>query len=177
MKLDDECIQQLVEAMKDGLSIDIACDYVGINRSTFFRWQKNAKQIYKELGEGTRKPSKLTPRQEKLVAFLKQMLQAVAAYELELLKRIKEQSPRWQASAWILERRFRERYARRVLVDDDAYAKDVERRYGPELAEMLLELLDTGEALLASTTTYDEAPLKGKELQAAALPPAKDDKN
>ena len=168
MKLDDEHIKELVEAMKDGLSIDIACNYVGINRSTFFRWQKDAKKIYKELGEGKRTPSRLTPRQEKLVDFLKQMLQAVAAYELNLLKRIKEQSPRWQAAAWILERRFRERYARRVLVDDDAYAKDLERRYGPELAEMLIELLDTGEALLASTITYDEAPLKAKQLQAAA---------
>ena len=44
MKLDAELIEELVDALKDGATIDVACDYVGINRSTFFRWQKEAKE-------------------------------------------------------------------------------------------------------------------------------------
>ena len=59
MKLDAELIEELVEAMKQGLPIDIACDYVEINRSTFFRWQKEAKKLYDKLGQG-RKNTELT---------------------------------------------------------------------------------------------------------------------
>ena len=168
MKLDPDVIEQLIQAMKDGATIDVACDYVSINRSTFFRWQKNAKELYKELGEGQRKPSKLTPRQKNLVKFLTDMWQAVAAYELELLKEIRDKVPGWQALAWILERRFRERYARRVMLDTDAFLKAFEREHGSELATVLQKVLDAAQAVAASNETHDEKPLQGDKLKGAA---------
>ena len=172
MKLDDELIEKLVEQLKEGAPIDVACDFVEINRSTFYRWQKDAMQLYEELAEGKRKPSKLTPRQKKLVDFLKQILKAIAEYELGLLKEIGEKVPRWQSLAWILERRFRERYARRVLPDDEAYTKDFARRFGAEFGVMLQKLIDAAEAVAASKQTYDEGPLQGERLKAAAEVPA-----
>lgn len=168
MKLDDELIQKLVEQLKTGAPIDTACDFVEINRSSFYRWKQEATQIYDEVSTGKRKPSKLTPRQKNLVKFLKQILHAIASYELDLLREIREGDKGWQALAWILERRFRERYARRVLVDDEAYVKEFERRFGAEFRVMLQLLLDTAEAVLESKYTYDEAPLEGKKLQKAA---------
>ena len=168
MKLDAELIQKLVNALKDGATIDIACDYVGINRSTFFRWQKDAKELYKELGEGQRKPSKLTPRQKELVEFIKKMLQATAEYELALLKEIRDKVPRWQGLAWILERRFRERYARRVMLDTEAFLKTFEREHGSELAVVLQNVLEAAEAVAASNQTHDEEPLQGEKLKQAA---------
>ena len=168
MKLDAELIEELVEAMKQGLPIDIACDYVEINRSTFFRWQKEAKKLYDKLGKGERTPSSLTPRQKNLVKFLTDMWKAVAAYELELLKEIRDKVPRWQALAWILERRFRERYARRVMLDTDAFLKNFEREHGSELATVLQKVLDAAQAVAASNETHDEKPLQGDKLKEAA---------
>ena len=165
MKLDAELIEKLVDVLKDGATIDVACDYVGINRSTFFRWQKDAKELYKELGEGQRKPSKLTPRQKELVEFIKKMLQATAEYELVLLKEIRDKVPRWQGLAWILERRFRERYARRVMLDTEAFLKTFEREHGSELAATLQKVIDAAQAAADSNQDYDEEPLQGKKLQ------------
>ena len=89
------------------------------------------------------------------------MWKAVAAYELELLKEIRDKVPRWQALAWILERRFRERYARRVMLDTDAFLKNFEREHGSELATVLQKVLDAAQAVAASNETHDEKPLQG----------------
>ena len=168
MKLDDDRIAGLVAQLKEGAPIDVACDFAEINRATFYRWQKEANQLYDELSEGKRKPSKLTPRQKKLVEFLKQILKAIAEYELGLLKEIRDKVPRWQSLAWILERRFRERYARRVMLDTEAFLKAFEREHGSELAAVLQKILDTAEAVVVSNQTYDEKPLQGEELKKGA---------
>ena len=93
---------------------------------------------------------------------------ASARYELELLKEIRAKEKNWQALAWILERRFRERYARRVMLDTDAFLKTFEREHGSELAAVLQKVLDTAEAVAASNQTYDEEPLQGEKLKEAA---------
>lgn len=168
MKLDPELIAKLVKAIREGLSIDLACDYVEINRSTYFRWKQEAEQLCKEVDEGKRKYYKLTDRQKLLVDFLVLIRQALAACEYELLQEVRKGERGWQAKAWILERRFRERWARRTLVDDEAYVKDVKRRYGSAFALMQQQLLDAAEAMLASIQTYDEPDMQAKQLQAAA---------
>ena len=168
MKLDAELIEKLVDALKDGATIDVACHFVEINRSTFYRWQEEAREIYRALGEGEKTPSKLTKRQKQLIDFLEQIYQATAEYELELLKEIRDKVPRWQALAWILERRFRERYARRVMLDTDAFLKAFEREHGAELAAVLQKILEAAEAVAASNQTHDEEPLQGEKLKQAA---------
>ena len=168
MKLDPQLIADFVKAIREGLSIDIACDYVEINRSTFFRWKREAEQLSKEVDEGKRKYYKLTDRQKLLVDLLALVRKALAACEYDLLKEVREGERGWQAKAWMLERRFRERWARRTLVDDEAYIKDIKRRYGSAFAFMQQQLLDAGEAGLASIQTYDEPDMQGKQLQAAA---------
>ena len=168
MKLAPELIAKLVKAIREGLSIDLACDYVGINRSTFFRWQREAEQLCKGVDEGKRKYYKLTDRQKLLVDFLALIRKALAACEYELLQEVRKGERGWQAKAWILERRFRERWARRTLVDDEAFVKDIKRRYGSAFEFMLQQLLDAGEAALASIQTYDEPDMQGQQLQAAA---------
>ena len=151
--------------MKHGATIDVACNVAEVNRSTFFRWQKDANQLYNDLAEEKIQSSKLNYREKGLLQFLKKVLFATSRYELELLKEIRQGAYGWQAKAWILERRFRERYARRVMVDTELFVKNFEREHGSELAATLQKVIDAAQAAADSNQDYDEEPLQGKKLQ------------
>ena len=168
MKLTPSVIEKLADAMKNGAVIDVACNIAEVHRSTFFRWQKKAEQLHNRLNEGEIQRSKLDTPEKHLIDFHEKVTFASARYELELLKEIRDKVKNWQALAWILERRFRERYARRVMLDTEAFLKTFEREHGTELAAVLQQVLDTAEAVAASKQTYDEVPLQGKKLQLAA---------
>ena len=151
--------------MKHGATIDVACNVAEVHRSTFFRWQKDANQLYNDLAEEKIQSSKLNYREKGLLQFLKKVLFATSRYELELLKEIRQGAYGWQAKAWILERRFRERYARRVMVDTELFVKNFEREHGSELAATLQKVIDAAQAAADSNQDYDEEPLQGKKLQ------------
>ena len=168
MKLTPSVINSLAEAMKNGAAIDVACNIAGVHRSTFFRWQEEAEKLYNQLNEGEIQRSRLNTREKHLIDFHEKVTFASARYELELLKEIRAKEKNWQALAWILERRFRERYARRVMLDTEAFLKTFEREHGSELAAVLQQVLDTAEAVAASNQTYDEEPLQGEKLKEAA---------
>ena len=168
MKLTSSVIDALAEAMANGAAIDVACNIAGVHRATFFRWQQQAEQIYKDVAEGKVQRSKLKSREKNLLNFLETILKTTAEYELELLKEIRDKVKGWQALAWILERRFRERYARRIMLDTEAFLKAFEREHGSELAAVLQKVLDAAAVVAASNQTYDEAPLHGENLKDAA---------
>ena len=168
MKLTSSVIDSLAAAMKHGAAIDVACNIAGIHRSTFFRWQAEAEQIYKDVAEGKVQRSKLKSRDKNLLKFIETILKTTAEYELDLLKEIRDKVKGWQALAWILERRFRERYARRVMLDTEAFLKAFEREYGSELTAVMQKVLDMAEAIADRNQTYDEAPLQGEKLKGAA---------
>lgn len=175
MKLTPSVIDKLADSMKHGATIDVACNIAEVHRSSFFRWKKAAEQLHDDLDKEKIKKSDFTTRQSHLMEFLKEVLFAVSRYELDLLKEIREGKRGWQAKAWILERRFRERYARRVMVDTELFVKHFEREHGSELTVVLQSVLDTAEAIAASNQTYDEPDMQGKKLQLAAGQGAKDD--
>ena len=168
MKLTPSVIESLAEAMENGAAIDVACDLAGIHRSTFFRWQEEAEKLYNQLNEGEIQRSRLNTREKHLIDFHEKVSLAASRYELDLLKEVRKGDRGWQAKAWILERRFRERYARRVMLDREAFLKTFEREHGSELAAVLQKVLDTAEAVAASNQTYDEEPLQGEKLKKAA---------
>ena len=136
-----------------------------MHRSTFFRWQEDAEQLYNDLAEEKIEVRAFTARQKCLIRFLKKVLLATSRYELDLLKEVRQGERGWQAKAWILERRFRERYARRVMVDTELFVKNFEREHGSELAATLQKVIDAAQAAADSNQDYDEEPLQGKKLQ------------
>ena len=165
MKLTPSVIKKLADAMEHGATIDIACNVAEVHRSTFFRWQEDAEQLYNDLAEEKIEVRAFTTRQKCLIGFLKKVLLATSRYELDLLKEIRQGERGWQAKAWILERRFRERYARRVMVDTELFVKNFEREHGSELAATLQKVIDAAQAAADSNQDYDEEPLQGKKLQ------------
>ena len=165
MKLTPSVIKKLADAMEHGGTIDLACNVAEVHRSTFFRWQEDAEQLYNDLAEEKIEVRAFTARQKCLIGFLKKVLLATSRYELDLLKEVRQGERGWQAKAWILERRFRERYARRVMVDTELFVKNFEREHGSELAATLQKVIDAAQAAADSNQDYDEEPLQGKKLQ------------
>lgn len=115
-KLTPELLQQLVECIEAGLYYDIACDAVGITKTTFWRWMREGKA-----NENDEKRHFYYCIKEAKAKCAKNALDCINAH------RLKE----WTAAAWLLERRFRKYYGK-----DAKDLKEVAR---------LIKLLSKGE--------------------------------
>jgi len=93
-KLNAELEKELVELISEAIPIETACRRAGIDKTTFYKWLKwgeEGKKRYKE--------------------FKEKIQRAEAEAETKLIMEIsKEQS--WKAKAWLLERRFKERWGK-----------------------------------------------------------------
>ena len=97
-KLTPETQARIVDAIRDGMTYETACALSSITYSTFRNWiiagENTGDGIYYE--------------------FLQSVKKANAEAEAELVQRIKSAGQReWQANAWILERRYPDRWGRR----------------------------------------------------------------
>lgn len=98
-KLSKERIESVCKYIKLGLPQKVAAAYSGINEATFYRWmergESNPKSMYGEFCEAVKR--------------------AVAESEATLVANIRlaaNKTASWQAAAWMLERRFPDRWAR-----------------------------------------------------------------
>ena len=83
--------KNILEALELGASIQMACDYAGVSRATYYSWRAQAL----EDGAG------------KFHTFINKVQGAMAKGALVHLGNIYTQSEKdWRASAWILERRY-----------------------------------------------------------------------
>lgn len=102
-KLTKELIELLGTALQNGNYIETACDFVGINRATLYRWlqeseEDNAKPILKDLSDTVRK--------------------ARAQAEMRNVLRIqKAADDSWQAAAWWLERSQPKKWSKQTNVE------------------------------------------------------------
>jgi transposase len=102
-KLTKELIELLGTALQNGNYIETACDFVGINRATLYRWlqeseEDDAKPILKDLSDTVRK--------------------ARAQAEMRNVLRIqKAADDSWQAAAWWLERSQPKKWSKQTNVE------------------------------------------------------------
>lgn len=94
-----ELEDKLATALQNGLTIEAACDVVGMDARTFHRWMESG-----ATGRG------------KFVQFCRNMKSAVATLKLTLISAINA-DPDWRAKAWVLERRFTDEYGRRNVTE------------------------------------------------------------
>jgi hypothetical protein len=88
-----------------GMPVKLACDYVGISVGTYYEWMARA---------DPEKKGKNPPKPEH-IEFANAVKQAISKGTGTLLARIRkaaEDPTKWQAAAWLLERRFPEEFAR-----------------------------------------------------------------
>lgn len=96
-KIDPEVTKTVSNLLRAGAMIDAACSSAGISRDTFYEWLKRGRTDksgpYKDFADTIKKA--LADAENSLVAGIR-----------------KAGGQQWQALAWLLERRFRERWGR-----------------------------------------------------------------
>lgn len=110
-----DLIRRISQAILAGLKIEVACQYVNISKNAFYMW----------LDKGSRAKEGSIYRK-----FYDAIKGVEAQAELNLLLRIQNDES-WQSSAWILERRFRDRWAKKEIVEvsgPDGGAIEMEER-------------------------------------------------
>lgn len=93
-KLTEELIDTLCKYVSEGAYNYTACEMVGINEASLYRWlgQKDKGGLFVKLSKSLKK--------------------AQGGFEHTHVKQV-SLDPQWQSSAWILERRFPERWAKK----------------------------------------------------------------
>jgi len=91
----------LVGAIKDGAFIETAVVVAGVPKATFYRWLKQG-------GEDEQAGRRKSP----YISFAVEIRKALAFAELDLVKKVQSSGMHWQRYAWMLERRFRDRWGR-----------------------------------------------------------------
>lgn len=100
-KLDQETIDRLARALRNGTSFEGAARYAGISRATFYNWLDAAKQP---------NPDPM------LVQFAIAVEDALGIWEVGAMERINADES-WQSDAWALERRKPHEYGRRSMME------------------------------------------------------------
>lgn len=117
-KLTKSLQDEFVKVLKAGNYIETAAAYVGLHKSTVYDWLKRGAREK----ERVRKDGRLRVRKEeqKYVDFSDAVEKALAHAEIRDVAIIgKAAETQWQAAAWRLERKFRDRWGRSDFKDDE----------------------------------------------------------
>jgi hypothetical protein len=122
-KFNQEVADKIVAAVRAGNYMETAAAFAGIHKDTLYAWLK----------EGA---NKKTGQYRKFSDAVKRALGEAEASDLMLIQKAAKDGV-WQAAAWRLERRFRERWGKSIAVED------LKSKSTEELLA-LLEEADTG---------------------------------
>lgn len=109
--LNKELIDRFFEDLKNGLTVELASAKNGICYSTFYNWQRTAKNLREAIENNN--AVEITEESELYLEFLQAIERgrALFAERNMLLIQVAAQKS-WQAAAWSLERRFPREYGR-----------------------------------------------------------------
>lgn len=114
-KIDDKMIERVVEALLKCHTQKSAAISAGISEKTFYNYLERARTIIAEVQEDPARA--ITEADWLYLKFLAKIEEAESEVEDRLLDRIDDAGlVRWQANAWILERRFGDRWAQKTSV-------------------------------------------------------------
>jgi len=113
--LTEEIIQNVVSVLRTGTYIETAIACVGISKDTFYAWLRRGARERRRLDNDKKaKPNKEEAIYLQLSDAVKK---AIAEAEIRNLAMISQAGEtQWQASAWILERRFPERWGKKDII-------------------------------------------------------------
>lgn len=139
IEIDDELIEDIAQVIRAGNFIKTACEYVGIDESTYYRYMKLGKQDAEDGKETI---------YSKFYNTLKKARATAETRNVAVINQASNDS--WQASAWWLERSFPDRWGKRNLSVDANVTGDLKHQhegevtnkqeYDDETKELLKEL-------------------------------------
>lgn len=114
-KYTPEVVERITQAIRNGMTYELACQYAGISHETFYRWMNEKAEFS---------------------AAVKEAEGAGAMTWLEAIQKAADRGE-WTAAAWKLERRYPQLYGRRV-VDANVKAQiDVTKLSDDELRTLI----------------------------------------
>jgi|TARA_B100000519_G_scaffold5877_1_gene5223 transposase len=117
-KLQDDIQHRLISAIEKGLTIVDACEYAGISEKTYYNWlNKDTDEIKDE------------EERKKFVQFLQDIKKAQSECQMYCLDFIMKDKS-WQSKAWLLERRFPDRWAKKDMTINENNEKVINFTYG-----------------------------------------------
>jgi hypothetical protein len=141
-KLTDELADLLLAKIASGAFLNVACESVGIASKSLEEWTRRG-AADNEAGLDT-----IFSR------FWMRLHRARASHEIELARKVEEKTDEdWRAGAFVLERRYRERWGRD---DKQNQGVNVTLVLGDKQQEILLELMKLGNAKQIETTASTE---------------------
>ena len=140
--LTPEVQELIVQAVRNGNYFETAIAYAGVPKSTFYDWLRRGRDERNRVS----KDARLRVRQveEKFVNFSIAIEKALAESEMEDVEVIRKASrDNWQASAWRLERKFSDRWGKKVqqqvehsgAVDISKRAEEIDRYFRGQTEE------------------------------------------
>ena len=113
-KLDYKVQEKIVQAIKAGNYIETAAAYAGISKSTLYDWLKRGEREKQRVAKNPR--YRIRKSEKIYVEFSDAVEKALAEAEVrDVLLIGKAAEEQWQAAAWRLERKFPDRWGRRVI--------------------------------------------------------------
>lgn len=109
-----ELVEELCEVLRGGNFICVACDYVGIDESTYYGWVKRAEAELERVDNG----EEPTEKGQIYVRFFKAVTRARKDAERKSVESLRKSGDEdWRAHAFWLERSFPDRWGKRSHVD------------------------------------------------------------
>lgn len=114
-------LRQIAELLLEGHHKETVADFLGIWRSTWWRWEQRGERepdsVYGEFCNITRR--------------------AIAGAEVGFIRDIRTGRRGWDAAAWLAERRFPQRWGKRVEITLRQEAERLAAEYGKTVDEVL----------------------------------------
>jgi len=150
-KLVPKVEKKLLQAIENGNYVNISCAYAGITETTYYNWiergERELDRFNKELDINPK--AKLNGVEKKYVEFLESIFKAMVIAEVECVADIRKNfRDDWRAGIAFLERRYPERWGRKVIgFANDNGTKDFSKAF-----QTALEGIDDEDNLINSPT-------------------------
>jgi len=113
-KISKEKINQIVEAVRAGNFIETAAAFAGLSKQTLYNWLKEGMRE-RDRRENGEEPDRTKDMYVKFSIDIEQAMAEAEMRDVEIITKAAEQQ--WQAAAWRLERKYPDRWGRKVAVD------------------------------------------------------------
>lgn len=140
-KLTDQLIDELTTYIENGMNNHDSAKLCLITEDTLYRWLREAEEV-----DENGKPLKRYERQRKLKDAMQKAQSAFKAYHVQNITKAARKN--WQASAWMLERRFPDEYGRGI----DRYMLKQAGANGKEHDDGLIDALRSTGAAVSELT-------------------------
>lgn len=125
-----EVLEDVRRLLPTVLYLETVADYIGVTRTAVRQWIKRGKQEEKRLGRRNAKPKESEAIYLEFLHTYKKSLAEGELYAVGVIK--KASADQWQAAAWILERRWCDRWSsqRREIAQMQKELKELQKHVG-----------------------------------------------